>query len=160
MATFDAARLDPSQYTLGIPSHVLRLQATVEAFMDLVRTNPAYVKVNKQLIVDFCRLIDHDKSFPLAAMVVPELQLPQSYDTTAKTVINVILRKAEIKRRRPAPAIINTGNIEEKRLVRQQIRSIMEYLTYDQGREDEAEEAEREQVEFDVARATDIISKC
>lgn len=91
MATFDEAKLDPIQYTLENPLHAVRLQATAEAFMEIVRTNPAYFEPRKHLIVKFCILINHDKSFPLAAMVVPELRRPQSCDTSAKTIINIVL---------------------------------------------------------------------
>lgn len=108
MATFDAARLGPRQYTLEISSNVLKLQATLKAFMNLVRKQPAYVKDNKQLLVDFCRIIDHDKSFPLAAMVVPALRRPQSYNTPAKTITNIIL--IEMKDRRPAAALGDSSN--------------------------------------------------
>lgn len=126
VATFDEAKLDPIQYTLENPLHTVRLQATVEAFMEVVRTNPAYFEPRKHLIVKFCILINHDKSFPLAAMVVPELRRPQSCDTSAKTITNIILRRPEIKRRRPAPALSDHANTEEKKLVYQQIESVRE----------------------------------
>lgn len=117
MANFDAKGLDITQYTLDIPIDACRFQNTVEDFMKLVETNPDYLMVNNQLIDDFCRLIDDDEGFPLAAMVMPELRLPQSHDTAATTVTNIILRKPEIKRRRPAPPISDPGITEGKKLV-------------------------------------------
>jgi len=138
MATFDTTRLDGRQYTIGIATHTIRLQKTVEDFMDIVRPNPSYLVANRQLISQFCRLIDHDKTFPLAAMVVPELRLPQSHDTTENTIINIILRTPGIKQRRPAAPLVDTTNANERRLVYQELRGMIEYLAFDDDREDTA----------------------
>lgn len=71
--------------------------------MNLVRTNPTYISENREMIAKLCLLIDNDKVFPLAAIVIPELRLRQSHNTKGNTIVNKILRAPEIKRRRPPP---------------------------------------------------------
>lgn len=156
-ATFDATRLDGTQYTMGRAVDVIRFQNTVEDFFEVVRANPTYIAANPEMIRQFTRLIDHDLTFPCAAMITPELRLPRTYDTSAVTVINAIIRAPGIKRRRPPPALEDPTNAPERRLIRRQMRNLVNYMEFDRGRGDAATPEHREEMQDLVERASNIV---
>lgn len=160
MATFDAGRLDGAQYNLTSALHAVRLQNTCEDFMDIVRSNPNYLGLYPHLVSHFCRLLDHDQTFPLAASVVPELRLPQSYDTSENTIINNILREPGIQRRRPQPAAEDPNSGPERQLIRRQTRAMLMYLEYDRDREAAATQEELDDVQNLADRVVAITSEC
>lgn len=159
MATFDATRLDSTQYDMSVPTEAIRLQNAMKDFMDLVRNNAAYIAENHQMIERFCELIDNDKTFPLAAIVVPELRLPQSHKTKEDTVINEILRAPGVKRRRPPPPSRIAQAAAERDLIRQQTIASLEYLGYGPAGEAGATQEEREECEDLIKRALKIVCK-
>ncbi len=77
MATFDFTRLEPSLWSPNDPVSANALQTMVEDFMEVVRTNPAYLTDKLDEITRFCALIEHDDVWGLAVRVVPELRRPQ-----------------------------------------------------------------------------------
>lgn len=100
--TFDETRLDARRYQLSVPTDAFRYQQTVLEFFEIVRNAPDSLQEKPDLITKFCQLLDDEKFWPLAVMIVPELRKPQSYDISEPSVRNNILR--QLCHRRPSPS--------------------------------------------------------
>ena len=95
--------------------------------MEVVRSDPAYMRENPELITAFCNHVDRDgPSFPPASMMVSEFRKPQSLDTTADTVLNVILRA--VVRRKPLMSAGDAADALERRLEELRTMSKHEYI--------------------------------
>ena len=154
MTTFDENDLTPERYRLTDPIEAVKYQNVVERFMEIVRNDSAYLRDKQHLVAKFCRILDDDDAWELALMIVPELRLPQSRDTSTPSAMNAILKK--LKGRRPQP-LISSSNVAEKRLIKIRVKEAVDYL-WKEGREAMTEEEAREAA--DVAeRATGLIGK-
>lgn len=122
---FDESRLDSTMYQMNDPKDVCRYQDTVEDFLDVVRTAPQSFHERPDLIRQFIRFLDTDDTWPIAAMVMPELRLSKNHDTSKQTPMNIVLNN--VVHRRPPVPISDALNSAEKLFVKQ---SIMTDLTY------------------------------
>ncbi|KAK7892375.1 hypothetical protein LTR67_007471 [Exophiala xenobiotica] len=75
MATFDFNRLDNRQYhPIREPANAMALQTMFEDFMQVVRTNPAFLEPRKHELGQFCQLVTQDEYWSLALRAVPEFR--------------------------------------------------------------------------------------
>lgn len=78
MAAFDAARLDTTQYQPEDFAGAIFIIQTIEDFVNVIRTHPAYLDANGHLTKQFVELISNDEAFPPAQSVFPELRYPKT----------------------------------------------------------------------------------
>lgn len=157
MNTFDEARLDPSRYDIDKIVEAVDFQKTVRDFMEIVRANPSYLLDKSHLVEAFTSLIDRDKYFSLAAIIAPELRLPQTHDAAEDTPMNLILRK--VKNRRPPPPSRDPTHNDEQLLVARNLRNQIEYLTYGLRGYGDSTPEDREEAERLIATATALVCK-
>lgn len=124
---YDVTRFDPAQYDFNIPVRTGRYQRAVYEFMQVVHSDETYLRETPELITAFCNLVDRDgPSFPLAPIMIPEFRKPQSLDTTADTVLNIILRV--VVHRRPFRSVDDAANALDRRLKELRVMSRNGYI--------------------------------
>lgn len=155
--SFDAHRLDLANYQLADPIDAIRYQDTVKDFLALVRNDPGSLIAKPVLLAKFCTFLNHDDGWQLASMVGPELRHPQSYDTSANTLMDRIL--VQLVDRRPATPLADPTSHEEKLLVKRRIREAIEYVETEGRGAHHATAEEINRVDDLAERASAIVGK-
>lgn len=156
MTSFDENKLTAANYNIGDPIQVVNYTSVVEEFMEIVRTDPAYLAPRQHLFDKFCTFVDDDEVWQIVLTVVPEFHLPTTFNTNRKTAMNVIL--AKLKHRRPLPPIDDTSGNEERLLVKRRLIECVYYII-GHGRSTLTDQQRREADDL-IARAIPVVGRC